>query len=180
MRSMPSSGSGRKETVMSSAMSTEPPRSLVSAGPGSAGSMALAEDRDGLRHQRRAGTREGGQSQPPAAQAGDGLELGLRVGQAREDDVGVVDEHAAGVGQSHAARVALHQRRAGLPLEGRDLLGHRGLRVGEGVGRGRERALRGDLAQHAHATHIKHKASLSVPPPNGTCSHITPLASCAS
>ena len=148
---------------MSSAMSTSPPRSLLSAGPGLGGlereldrRVALAEARDRLGHDRRPGAREGGQPQAAAAQAGDGLQLGLGVGQAGEDRVGVLDQRAAGVGQAHPARVALHEGRAGLALEGGDLLRDRRLGVGQRVGGGGERPARGDLSQHAHSPDIKH------------------------
>ena len=148
---------------MSSAMSTSPPRSRLSAGPGLGGlereldrRVALAEARDRLGHDRRPGAREGGQAQAPAAQAGDRLELGLGVGQAGEDRVGVLDERAARVGQAHAARVALDERRARLALQGGDLLGDRGLGVGQRVGGGGERTAGGDLAQHAHSADIEH------------------------
>ena len=148
---------------MSSAMSTSPPRSRLSAGPRLGGlereldrRVALAEAGDRLGHDRRPGAGEGGQAQAPAAQAGDGLELGLGVGQAREDRVGVLDQRAARVGQAHAARVALDERRAGLALEGGDLLGDRGLRVGQRVGGGGERPACGDLSQHAHSADVEH------------------------
>ena len=107
----------------------------------------------------------------PAAQAGDRLELGLGVGQPREDRVGVLDERAAGVGQAHAARVALDEAGAGLALERGDLLGDGGLRVGERVGRGGERPALGDLAQHAHAANVEHKPTLSVGHANVICAH---------
>ena len=68
----------------------------------------------------------------------------------------MLDERAARVGQAHAARVALDERRARLALEGGDLLGDGGLGVGERVGGGGERAACGDLAQHAHAADIEH------------------------
>src|SRR3954462_9292407 len=144
---MPSSASARKETVMSSAMSTSPPRRRLNAGPGSAGSRvsstagwrsrkgaigpglvdaaALGDAAEGavaLGHDGRAGAGERGQPQAPAAQAGDRLELGLGVGQAGEDRVGVLYQRAARIGQAHAARVALDERRARLALEGGDLL----------------------------------------------------------
>ena len=118
--------------------------------------VAVAEARDRLGHDRRAGARERGQAQTPAAQARDRLELGLGVGQAREDRVGVLDERSPGVGEAHAARIALDERRARLALEGGDLLGDRGLVIRQRVGGGRERAAGGDLAQHAHTADIEH------------------------
>ena len=118
--------------------------------------MALAIAGDRLGHDRRARAREGGEPQPAAAQAGDGLELGLGVGEPREDDVGVLDQRAARVGQPDAARAALDEHHAGLALQGGDLLGDGRLRVVQRVGGGGERATCGDLAQHAHAANVKH------------------------
>jgi hypothetical protein len=106
-------------------------------------------------------------AQPASAQAGDRLELGLRVCEAGEDDVGVVDERASRVGEPHAARVALDEHGSGLALERGDLLRDGGLRVRECVGRGGERAARGDLAQDAHTADVEHKRTLSLSSGNG-------------
>ena len=122
--------------------------------------VALAEAGDRQRHERRARGRERADAQTAPAQAGDRLELGLGVGQPREDDVGVRDERPPGVGQADAAGVALDERRARLALERGHLLGHGGLRVGERLrGRG-ERAAGGDLAQDAQAADVEHQRSL--------------------
>ncbi len=86
------------------------------------GRVALAEVADRERHQRRAGGLEGGHPQAAAAQAGDRLQLGLGLGQARDDDLGVADQRLAGLGQAHAARAALDQDGPGLALERGDLL----------------------------------------------------------
>ena len=59
----------------------------------------------------------------------------------------MADERAPGLGEPHAARVAVDEHRAGLALQRRDLLRDRRLRVGERLGRGGERAPRGDLPQ---------------------------------
>ena len=61
-------------------------------------------------------------SRPPRRPA-QRLELGLGVGEPSEDDVGVADEHLAGLGEPHAARGALDEGGAGLALQGGDLLG---------------------------------------------------------
>ena len=161
---MPSSRGGRNEPVMSRTRSASPERSLTSAGSRVGGlereldgRVAGAEARDRLGHDRRPGARERGQPQAPAAEARDGLELGLGVGQPGEDRVGVLDERAAGVGQADAARVALDEAGPGLALERGDLLGDGRLGVGEGVGGGGEGAALGDLSEHAHAADIEHK-----------------------
>ena len=82
-----------------------------------------AEAGDRERHQRRAGGREGGHPQAPAAQPGDRRQRRLGGLQAREDALGVPDERLAGGRQADAARVALEQRHPGFGLERRDLLG---------------------------------------------------------
>jgi hypothetical protein len=68
----------------------------------------------------------------------------------------VRDERAAGVGQAHAACVALHERRPRLLLQRGDLLGDGGLGVGERFGGSRERAARGDLSQDPQALDVEH------------------------
>ena len=122
--------------------------------------MLGAEGGDRERHQRRGGGLERGQAQPAAAQAGDRLQLGLGLAEAGEDRVGVADERLAGLGQPDSARVALDERAAGLALERGDLLRDGGLREGEGLGGGRERAADGDLPEHPHAANVKHQKNL--------------------
>ena len=73
---------------------------------------------------------------------------GLRVGEAREDRVGVADERAAGIGEPDPAGRAVDERRARLALERGDLLGDGRLGVGEGIGGGGEGAALGDLPEH--------------------------------
>jgi hypothetical protein len=73
----------------------------------------------------------------------------------------VADQRLAGVREPDPARVALDQDRAGLALEGGDLLRDSGLRVAELLGRGRERALGRDLAEDLHSLDVEHKCSLS-------------------
>ena len=111
-------------------------------------------DREG--HQRGAHRGEGGDAHAPAAQTGDGLELGLGRGDPGEDGVGVLDEGSPGVGQTDAPGSAIEEDRARLALERGDLLGDRGLRVRERLRRGRERAAGGHLAQDAEALRIEH------------------------
>ena len=59
-----------------------------------------------------------------------------------------------------AAGVALEQHHPGLGLERCDLLGDGGLGVGERLGRGRERAAVGDLAQDPEPADVEHKLQL--------------------
>jgi len=91
-----------------------------------------------------------------AVQAGDRLELALGRGQPGEDRVGMADEGAARLRHAHPAGAALDERGARLALERRDLLGDRRLRVGERLGRRREGALRGDLAEDSEALDVEH------------------------
>jgi hypothetical protein len=139
--------------------------------------MALREVGDGERDEGGAGRGERGEAHAPAAQTGDGLELVLGGGEPGEDAVGVLHQGPARVGQAHAARVALHERRSGLALEGGDLLRHGGLGVAEGIPRGGEGALLRDLAQDPQALDIDHKRTLSHTRRNVVCSYLTVLAS---
>ena len=122
--------------------------------------VALLERRDRERHQRRAGRLEGRHPQAPAAQAGDRLELRLRLGEVAEDRVGVAHERAARVGEPDAAHAALDERGARLALQRGDLLRDRRLRERERLGGGREGAMLRDLAEHPHAADVEHQRSL--------------------
>jgi hypothetical protein len=123
--------------------------------------MAAREHRDGRRNQRRPRGREGGEAHAPAAQPRDRLELGLGGRDAGENRLGVLDQRAPGVGQAHATRAAVEQRRPRLALERGDLLRDAGLGVGEGLGGVLERAVLGDGSEDAKALDIEHKGSLS-------------------
>ena len=115
-----------------------------------------AERRDRQGDQRRSGGREGGDAQAPSAQPRDRRERRLGGVQAREDALGVAHERLPGGRQRDAARMALEQRHAGFALERGDLLGDRGLGVGQRLGGRRERAAVGDLLQNPQPTHAKH------------------------
>jgi len=73
----------------------------------------------------------------------------------------VYEERRAGTRWPSAAPVALEERHPDLGLERRNRLGHRGLRVGEGVRRRRERAVLSDLAEDPETLRAEHKRSLS-------------------
>jgi hypothetical protein len=98
--------------------------------------------------------------QPAAAHARDRLELGLRLGEPREDRVRVAHERLTRLGQPDPARVAGDERAARLALERGDLLRDGGLRERERLGGGAERAPHGDLSQHAHAADVEHQKFL--------------------
>ena len=68
--------------------------------------------------------------------------------QPREDPLGVADQRLPGRRQAHAPGMALQQRQPRLRLQRRDLLGDGRLRVGERLGRRRDRAAVGDLPQN--------------------------------
>ena len=124
------------------------------------GGVELGEAGDGERHDRAGHRLERAHPEAPAAQAGDRLELGLGLGEPREDPLGVAHHGLAGVGEPHAARAALDEDGAGLALERGDLLRDGRLRERERFGGGGERALEGDLAQDAHAADVEHQCSL--------------------
>ena len=66
------------------------------------------------------------------------------------------DERAPGLGQPHAARVAVDEHGAGLALERRDLLRDSRLRVGQRLGRGGEGAAQRDLPEHPQSLDVEH------------------------
>ena len=120
--------------------------------------MLGAEGGDRERHQRRGGGLEGREPQAAAAQPGDRLQLGLSLGQAGEDRVGVADQRLAGLRQPDPARVALDERAAGFALERGDLLRDGGLREGEGLGRGAENEPR---TATSRSTRMRRTSSIS-------------------
>ena len=73
----------------------------------------------------------------------------------------MADEHLGGAREPHAAAVALHDRLADLALERGELLGDGGRREVEHVGRRRERAVLGDLAQDPQAADVDHAVDLT-------------------
>ena len=97
----------------------------------------------------------------PRASRGDLGQLGLRVRELGQDPLGVAHQRLAGGRELDALGLALDQLDAGLRLQARDLLGHGGLRVGERLGGGRERAAQRHLAQDLQQAEIIHKVSLS-------------------
>ncbi len=95
--------------------------------------------------------------------AADGVEvIDLGVGEPREDDVGVLDQRAAGLGEPDAPRRPLDERRPRLALERRDLLRDRGLRVPE-PRRGRaERALARDRLEREQVPNRQRRPSIRI------------------
>ena len=90
----------------------------------------------------------------PPRRPGDRRHLGLGRVQARDDPLGVLEQHLAGRREPHAARQPLDQRHPGLGLERGDLLRDGGLRVGERVGGGGERAAARDLDEDPQTVQI--------------------------
>jgi hypothetical protein len=74
----------------------------------------------------------------------------------------VAEERSAGVGEADAAGGAVHQLGPCLALERGDLLGDRGLRVAQRLGRSGERAALGNLLQHPQVLQIEHNGILSL------------------
>jgi hypothetical protein len=98
--------------------------------------MLGGEGGDRAGHDRGVGGGERADAQPPGLQARDGLHLGLGRREAVENRVGVLEQHAAGLGQPDAARGALEQLGAGLALERRDLPRDGGLGEAQRLGGG--------------------------------------------
>ena len=113
--------------------------------------MALAEACDRERHDRRGRGGERGEPEPPSLQARQLPELVLGAGDADQDRFGAIDQEPPGLRQHRTLGNAADQLGADLGLERRYLPRDRRLRVAERLGSGRERALAGDLNQHAQA-----------------------------
>jgi hypothetical protein len=113
----------------------------------------MAEFADGTRDQRME-RRRGGEADRNAAgfaaRSAAGADLGL-LGL-RQDRLGVGKEGAAGVGQRHAARMALEQRDLDLAFQGADLLRQRRLLHAELLGG------TGDMAFVGHSDEVAEMA----------------------
>ena len=98
---------------------------------------------------------------PPAARDGAGSrgQIGLGERGARQQRLGVVDQHERRVGQPHAATGALEQLHAGLALEHRELLRDGRRRELERVGDCSDRLSFVQLAQEAQAVDVEHRAA---------------------
>ena len=118
--------------------------------------MAGGEGRHRPRHERRRGGGEGGQAHAAAHVAVAGGELGLGRLELGQHALGAPDEQPRGGGEDHAAPLALEQRDADLALERGEVLGDRGGRVAERLGRGGDGAALGELAQHVQAADVEH------------------------
>ena len=104
---------------------------------------------------------ERGHAHGAAHLAGLGGELGLDLLDAREQLAGALHERAAGVGQLEPPADLAEQLDAGLALELGELLRHRRRREGERLGRARDRALGGELAQHGQSARVQHQLSIA-------------------
>ena len=118
--------------------------------------MAGGEGRHRPRHERRRRGGEGGQAHAAAHVAVAGGELGLGRLELGQHALGAPDEQPRGGGEGHAPSLALEQRDADLALERGEVLGDRGGRVAERLGRGGDGAALGELAQHVQAADVEH------------------------
>ena len=100
---------------------------------------------------------EGAHLQGPALESGDRSKVVLGGGHLTEDDLGVVAQPGAGVGDADGARSAVDERQAQLPLQRRDVVRDDGLRVAELETGGRERAVLGHGVEGSKATQVVHR-----------------------
>ena len=133
---------------------------LLDGDPGAR--MGGADLRDRRRHEARESGREGADAQERALVVGDLGELERGEVEAHGDRVGVLEQQRAGRGELQSARPAIEQPRADLLLERRHLMGDRGLRQRELLGRARERPMVGHRAEGEHSLRV-HRCKLSVP-----------------
>ena len=120
--------------------------------------VAVGGDRE--RDDRRGGRRERGQTERPALQALERLELELGVDQAGEDRLGAVDQELPRVGEHDPLGDAPDEQHPRLGLERRDLPGDGGLRVAERVSGGGEGTLPSHLAEHSQTPRVEHYLGL--------------------
>jgi hypothetical protein len=107
------------------------------------------------------GRLEGGEPQPPAAQPGEVLELGLRLAQPGEDRVRVAHDRLAGLRQPHAARRCAPRDRAPASRSSAAICCETADWVKDSASAAaRERAALGDLAQDPHAADVEHQYDL--------------------
>ena len=102
---------------------------------------------------------EGGDPTAPRDRAGRRGQIGLGERGAREQRLGVLDQHERRVGQAHAAAGAFEQPHAGLALEHRELLRDGRRRELQRVGDGGDRPAFVQLAQQAQAMDVEHRAA---------------------
>ena len=120
------------------------------------GRVALAEARDRERHDRRGRGRERRQPEPASVEARQLTQLLLRAREVDEDRLGPLDEQQTSVGQHRALGHAPYELCPDLAFERCDLARYGRLRVAERVGRRGERALAGDLHEHAEPPCVEH------------------------
>jgi hypothetical protein len=106
--------------------------------------------------ERRRRRRERGQADAAAHLAIAGGELGLGRLELGEHPLGPPDEQVSGGGEDDAPPLALEERDPDLALERGEVLGDRGRRVPERVGRGGDGAALGELAQHVESADVEH------------------------
>lgn len=124
--------------------------------------MLFGERSDGRSHDPEEGGLERGDTHGPGQPAGgDGGDFGLGGFHSFQQEVGVPDEDAAGVGELDSAADALKQWRAGLPFQDRELLGDCTGGVAQGAGCGVQRSADMYFAQQPQPVQVDHSFRLS-------------------
>ena len=123
--------------------------------------VASAEGVYGAGEDARAGSRERRHAEVAPAELGERLERGLRRLELAEDDLGVLRQELACLGEHDAAGAALEQPHAGFTLERGDLLGDGRGGVGQHVGGAGERAAPRDLPQHTQSADVQHEGKVT-------------------
>ena len=124
--------------------------------------MVQRQRDQGRRQQGTDGTGERADAYPTGEPASGRGQRGVRRLQGGKDDLGVSDQGLPGRGEGDPAASAFQEPDASLPLQGGELLGDRGGRVGVRFGDRRDRAQPGQVAQQVQTTDIKHQLSLRI------------------
>ena len=122
--------------------------------------LAAQRDQRG-REQGPHGCRERGDPQRASQSGAQRGERGVRLLQGGQHPVAVLGEQAARGRQRDPAAAALKQRRACLPFQHGQLLGHRRRRVRVQAGDRSDGAEAGQVAQQLEAAHVEHGRNIS-------------------
>jgi len=120
------------------------------------GRVPVVQHRRGAWHERAERRRERGQPQPSGAQPAVDGEFVLGCVEPADDLRGALGQQPSGVGQPDAAARPLDEFGAGLGLQPRQVVAHRGLRVVQRVGGRGHRAVPGYSDEHAEPRYVQH------------------------
>jgi hypothetical protein len=122
--------------------------------------LPFAQAQHTVRDQGPGGAGHGGHRHRAAHRAAEPVQVGTGSGKNVDNGAGAFGQCTTGSGEGHAARRAVEQRAAGLPLQYRQLLRHCRRGKPEGA-RGRcDRPAQGNLAQHHQPPRVHHKKNL--------------------